>query len=598
MGFPSLLDLARVRALYAAGTSPHDLFAEIATRIDHADPAIFITRADEDRMAAEIEALLARAPEPNSLPLWGVPYAVKDNIDVAGMPITAACPAFAHVATKDAAVVARLRQAGAIMIGKTNLDQFATGLNGTRSPYGAPRSVFDPAYISGGSSSGSAVAVAAGLASFSLGTDTAGSGRVPAAFNNIVGIKPTSGLLSSRGVVPACRSLDCVSIFTLSVDDGARIRRIAQGFDPADPYSRSARQRPFGRASLRIGILAPGDREFFGDGESARLYEAAIARIGAATVEIDFAPFRETAALLYHGPWVAERLAAYESFGVTEDALDPSVASIILGGRTMSAADAFRGAYALEALRRRADEVWAQIDVLLLPTAPTIYRVDAMRADPIALNTRLGTYTNFFNLLNLSGIAVPAGFRSDGLPFGVTLAAPAFHDDALVPLAARMHHDAACGMGIDRLGTPPSSVGSDLPEDGRLRLAVVGAHLSGMPLNHELTALDATLEAAAHTTGDYRLFALPGTTPPKPGLVRAPGANGPGIAIEIWSFPPAAFGRFVERIPAPLGIGKVDLATGGQVSCFLCEEAAIRGAEEITAHGGWRAYMATLAAPV
>jgi len=596
MSLPTLLHLAAIRSLYAQGRiTPHSLVETLSARIEAADPAVFVTRATLADMHAQADALVARAPTPNSLPLWAMPFAVKDNIDVAGFPTTAACPAFAHDVVADAEVVARLRAAGAIMIGKTNLDQFATGLNGTRSPYGAPRSVFDADYISGGSSSGSAVAVAAGLAAFSLGTDTAGSGRVPAAFNNIVGIKPTPGLLSSSGVVPACRSLDCISVFALTVGDGAEVRRIAEGFDSADPYSRHAKPGALPQRGLRVGVLKPADREFFGDREAARLYDEAIARLGETVVEIDFAPFRETAALLYNGPWVAERTAAFESFRVPLDAVDPSVAAITMGGAGMSAIDVFRGQYELEALKRRAEAEWAKVDILLLPTAPTTYRVGQMLADPITLNSRLGTYTNFFNLLGLSAIAVPAGFRMDGLPFGVTLAAPGFCDAALEPIADRLHRAAATGMGRERDARLPAAQSAvTKPCDDRLNIAVVGAHLSGMALHYELIALDATLAGRAKTTGDYRLFVLPGTTPPKPGLVRDPGYDGPGIEIEVWSLAPAAFGRFVEKIPAPLGIGKVSLADGGDVSCFLCAQAAISEATEITAFGGWRGYVASL----
>ena len=596
MSFPAMLDLAALRMLYAQDRlSPQSLAEALSARIDAADPAVFIRRATLTELLDQADALVARAPVPNSLPLWGIPFAVKDNIDVAGFPTSAACPAFTHEVSTDATVVARLRAAGAIMIGKTNLDQFATGLNGTRSPYGAPRSVFDADYISGGSSSGSAVAVAAGLATFSLGTDTAGSGRVPAAFNNIVGIKPTPGLFSTSGVVPACRSLDCISVFALTVGDGAEVRRIAEGFDPADPYSRRARPVALPGRGLRVGVLRPGDREFFGDAEAARLYAEAVERIGETIVEIDYAPFRETAVLLYHGPWVAERTAAFESFGVPLEAVDPSVATITMGGSGMSAVDAFRGQYQLEALKRRAEAEWAKVDILLLPTAPTTYRVDEMLADPITLNSRLGTYTNFFNLLGLSAIAVPAGFRSDGLPFGVTLAAPGFCDAALEAVADRLHRAAARGMGRDLTAQLPTPIAA--PEGvagGRLNVAVVGAHLSGMALHHELIGLDAEPAGRARTSGDYRLFVLPDTMPPKPGLIRDPGFDGPGVAIEIWSLDPAAFGRFVEKIPAPLGIGKVTLADGGEVSCFLCAEAAVRGAAEITHFGGWRAYIASL----
>jgi allophanate hydrolase len=487
-----------------------------------------------------------------------------------------------------------LKAAGAIVVGKTNLDQFATGLNGTRSPYGAPRSVFDSAYISGGSSSGSAVAVAAGLCCFSLGTDTAGSGRVPAAFNNIVGIKPTPGLLSTSGVIPACRSLDCVSIFALNVVDGAEVRRVAEGFDAADAYSRHARPIALPATGLRVGVLSAADREFFGDTETAQLYDDAIARLECDTVEIDFAPFRETAALLYHGPWVAERLAAFEGFGVPMTALDPSVATIVAGGAGPTAVDAFRGLYALEALRRRGEIEWAKVDMLLLPTAPTIYRVAEMMADPITLNTRLGTYTNFFNLMGLSAIAVPAGFRADGLPAGVTLAAQAFQDEALIPLADRLHRTARCGAGLDR-DAPILLSPTTFPPADRLDLVVVGAHLSDMALNHELLSIGASLAARTRTSGDYRLFVLPGIVPAKPGLISAPGFDGIGIEVEVWSFDADAFGRFIARIPAPLSIGKIRLVDGSQTSGFLCDVSALDGAPEISAFGGWRKYLASLA---
>lgn len=590
---PEILDIPTLRRGYAERRwAPVELLTMLAERMDGADPAIFITRAPMTMLFKAAAELIARAPEPNSLPLWGIPFTVKDNIDVAGLPTTAACPAFSYRPERDAEVVARLRAAGAIVMGKTNLDQFATGLNGVRTPYGAPRCVFDTNYISGGSSSGSAVAVAAGLCAFSLGTDTAGSGRVPAAFNNIVGIKPTPGLISTKGVVPACRSLDCLSIFAATVADGALVRELAEGFDPGDPFSRRATPATLPRQGLCVGILGAADRQFFGDREAERLYAMAIERardLNATLVEIDYAPFRETATLLYDGPWVAERLAAFESFGVPADELDPSVARIMLGGATHNAADAFRGQYHLAELRRRTEAEWAKADILLLPTAPTIYRVEEMLADPIALNTRLGTYTNFFNLLGLSAIAVPAGFRSDGLPFGITIAAPGFRDEALVPIAAALHQAARSGAGLDRrfiVPVPPPPA-----PDGRLRLAVVGAHLSGMALNDELIALGAMLDRRGRTESDYRLYLLPGTSPAKPGLVRERNFSGPGIDVEVWVLPADAFGRFVAAIPAPLGIGKISLTDGSSVPGFLCEKDAVTGAEEITAFGGWRAYI-------
>ena len=587
---PEMLDLASMRTLYAGGVSPLDVADALATRMAASnDPAIFITAVDREGLASEAEQLLRRAPTPNSLPLWGVPYAVKDNIDVAGMPTTAACPAFAYAPAQDAFAVARLRAAGALVVGKTNLDQFATGLNGTRSPYGAPRSVFDPAYISGGSSSGSAVAVAAGLAAFALGTDTAGSGRVPAALNNIVGIKPTPGRISSTGMVPACRSLDTISVFAGCVADAIAIRRIAEGFDAADAFSRIGAPVAL-TARPRIGVLRPEDREFFGDAETAALYEAAVRRLAALRAEpvaFDYAPFRETAVLLYDGPWVAERLAALEAFAANHAAdLDPSVRAIIQGAGRFSAVDAFKGRYALEALRRRTEATWGACDALLLPTAPTTYTVEAMQADPIRLNSRLGHYTNFANLLGLAAIAVPGGFTSAGLAFGITLVGPSSSDDALAPLADALHRISGCGMGRARVEPGPAP---EAPLEDRIELAVVGAHLTGLPLNKELVALGGIFVREVTTARDYRLFALSDTTPPKPGLVRDPGFTGPGVPAEVWSLTPEAFGRFVATIPQPLGISRVTMSDGSAPSGFLCERWAVEGAAEIV--GGWRSFV-------
>ncbi|KQP68822.1 allophanate hydrolase [Methylobacterium sp. Leaf112] len=596
-GLPPVLTLAALRARYAAGDlSPADLAARVSDRMAACpDPAVFITPVPREHLIAAARALMARHPEPNSLPLWGVPFAVKDNIDVAGLPTTAACPAFAFEPAQDAHVIARLKAAGALVIGKANLDQFATGLNGTRSPYGAPRSVFSPDHISGGSSSGSAVAVAAGLACFSLGTDTAGSGRVPAAFNNLVGIKPTPGLVSTTGLVPACRSLDCITVFAPCVADGIEIRRIAEGFDGSDIYAR--RITPVSLPSApRFGVLTGADREFFGDTEAERLYDAAVARLealGGTPVAFDYAPLRAIADLLYGGPWVAERLAAVETFfGTNADDFDPSVRAIVASAGAFSAVDAFRGRYRFEALKREADALFSGLDILLLPTAPTIYTVAAMRDDPVALNSRLGLYTNFANLLGLAAIAVPAGFRGDGLPLGVTLVGPGGSDDALGPMADALHRGAACGLGRDRAGAVPDFVRRPEPGHAGVALAVVGAHLSGLPLNGELLALGATLLEKTRTKSDYRLYVLPHTEPAKPGLVRDPGFDGPGIAVEIWTLPPEAFGRFVAAIPAPLGIGRIALADGRAVPGFLCEAHAVAEAPEITRYGGWRTYRA------
>ncbi|ORE98167.1 allophanate hydrolase [Aurantimonas sp. 22II-16-19i] len=590
---PTVLDFASLSALYAAGTTPAEVMAAVADRMESCDPAAFIARRTRADILADVEALLARAPEPNSLPLWGMPFAVKDNIDVAGLPTTAGCPDYAYHPAADATVVKRLREAGAILIGKTNLDQFATGLNGTRSPYGAPRCVFDASYVSGGSSSGSAVVVAAGVAAFALGTDTAGSGRVPAAFNNIVGIKPSPGRVSTTGVVPACRSIDVVTVFAASVADGMAARRIAEGFDPADAYARRFADEALPR-TLRIGVPGEDEREFFGNDAYRALYDAAIERaeaLGATIVTFDYRPFREAAALLYEGPWVAERLAAIEPFlNERPDSLDPTVRRIIEGGRAMTAADAFRGAYRLEALRREAEAEWAKVDGLMLPTSPDIQTVAAMRADPVALNARFGRFTNFANFFGCAAIAVPAGFTEAGLPFGVQLVAPRDTDEALGAFAAALHQAAGCGAGLDRGFAPPAQATASQAEDDRLQIAVVGAHLAGMVLNHELTGRGASFVRAARTAADYRLFALD-TSPPKPGLVREPGFGGAGIAVEIWSLGAAAFGDFVAAIPAPLGIGKLALDDGSSLPGFICEPAGLAGASEITAFGGWKNYL-------
>ncbi len=531
-----------------------------------------------------MDEVLAQLPTDRSLPLFGVPFAVKDNIDVAGWPTTAACPEFAYTAERDAAVIARLRAAGAIPIGKTNMDQFATGLVGTRSPFGIPRSVFDERYISGGSSSGSAVAVAAGLVAFSLGTDTAGSGRVPAVFNGIVGLKPTRGLVSMRGVVPACRSLDCVSIFAGTAADAQAVLAVAEGEDADDAFSRA---RPTAGAgwgkAMRIGVPRGDQLPFFGDAEARELFAEAVKRVeqlGHERVEIDFAPFREAASLLYAGPWVVERLAAIEDFFArSPEALHPVVRQIIGGAASYRAVDAFRGGYELERLRRLAAREWADMDVLLLPTTGTTYTVEAVLADPVRLNSNLGTYTNFTNLLDLCGIAIPARIRpASGLPFGVTLMASAWNEASLCALAREFLHEAP----------------GPLVADDRVSLAVVGAHLSGQPLHHQLSDRGARLIRTCRTAPDYRLFALANTTPPKPGLVRAPGLAGGGIEVEVWSLSTSAFGDFVAQVPPPMVIGTVRLEDHTACKGFLCEPCAIEGSEEITALGGWRSYLAAL----
>jgi allophanate hydrolase len=590
-------DIASLQEAYGGKRfSPVDVASEALRRIEvYGDPAVWIACVPEPDVLARARALMGQGPS-EAQPLWGIPFAVKDNMDVAGLPTTAGCPAFAYTAERHAPSIERLILAGALFLGKTNLDQFATGLVGTRSPYGAPRCVFDSRYVSGGSSSGSAIAVAAGLVSFSLGTDTAGSGRVPAAYNNIVGLKPTRGLISTTGVVPACLSLDCVSIFANSVGDAAQILRVAQGFDAGDMYSRHDVPRTLPQAQFRFGILAAEDREFFGDTDNAILYEDAITRLsalGGNAVEIDYMPFRAAGDLLYQGPWTAERLAAIKDFMVHhEDAVDRTVRRIIAGARSLTAVDVFEGQYRLASARRAADAEWSRVDVLLLPTVPAQDRVDDVNADPIARNARLGRYTNFVNLLDCCAIAVPAGFRGNGLAFGVTLVAPACSDASLAGIADALHRAGDFGMGAARAAPIPRA-SRVVPSHGKDRVSifVVGAHLSGMALNHQLTELGGVFSATARTAPDYRLYVLPNASPAKPGLVRTPHASGPGIAGEIWMLSPDAFGRFVAGIAAPLGIGKVTLDNGASVSGFLCEAHAIEDAVEITALGGWRRYI-------
>ncbi len=588
---PDLLEIKTIHAAYrSGGLTPVDLFTALIARMNaYPDKAVFIARLSDAEILGAVKQLdLANI---DTLPLFGIPYVVKDNIDVAGIPTTAACPEFAYTPAEDASVVAKLRAAGAILLGKANLDQFATGLNGTRSPHGAPRSVINSDYISGGSSSGSAVAVGAGFAAFSLGTDTAGSGRVPAMFNNIVGLKPSLGRISTYGVVPACKSIDCVSIFANSAADAMAVLQIAEGFDPADSYS-----RPSANVTLattpRVGILAAEDRDFAGDSEAAKLYEAALTQastLGWELIEINYKPFLDIAKSLYGGAFVAERLAAIRLFFEAQpDSVNPVVREIIEGAKRFSAADLFADIYRLQALKRVTNAELAKCDVLLLPTAPTIYTVAAMQADPIALNANLGIYTNFVNLLDLAGIAVPAGFRPDGLPFGVTFIGPAFSEASLASYADILHKSLGAGAGPKKLA-PATTY--QAPKSNDVTIVVAGAHLSGMVLNHELIALQAKLVAATKTAAEYQLFAL-ATTPPKPGLVRAPGFVGAGIDVELWSMSAENFGKFVAALPAPMGIGKVTLADGTVHPGFLCEAHALDGAKDITAFGGWRNYRA------
>jgi allophanate hydrolase len=583
---------------YAGGETPLNLLSQLLASLSTEDAA-WISLIDQEHLIRQITALEARwsvAPNNAQFPLFGVPFAVKDNIDVAGLPTTAACPEFEYSPTSNAFVVERLIQAGAIVIGKTNLDQFATGLVGVRSPYGAVPNAFNPDYVSGGSSAGSAVVVARGLVPFALGTDTAGSGRVPAGLNNIVGLKPTRGAFSNTGVVPACRSLDCVSVFATTVADAQTVYRAALGFDAADGFSRAApavaQALP---AKPRFGI--PLQAEFYGDSQSVAAWQDSLEKItafGATCIPLDFALFDQVAALLYDGPWVAERYAAIREFAETKpEAIHPVVRDIIFRAEQFSAADAFAAMYRLGDLKRQADALLASVDALLVPTAPTHFTIAAVEADPIRLNSQFGKYTNFVNLLDWSALSVPAGFRADGLPFGVTLIGPAWAETALSDFGARWQAYAALPRGATGLPFIPDATGNPGPAAaGLVRLAVVGAHLSGMPLNRELTERGAVLVETTTTSSAYRLYALGGTVPPKPGLARK--ADGAPIQVELWDLPLADFASFVVGVPAPLGIGTLELAGGQQVKGFICEPYALADAQDITEYGGWRAYRAAV----
>jgi allophanate hydrolase len=594
--------VAAIVAAHRAGhTSPAQTVERSFERIrKHDDPAIFISLRDEKEAIAEAEALSARKDAAH-LPLFGVPVGVKDNIDALGLPTTAACPAFSYMPSHDSTAVARLRAAGAIVIGKTNLDQFATGLVGVRSPYGIPKNPVRGDLIPGGSSTGSGIAVSAGLVPLALGTDTAGSGRVPAMLNNIVGLKPSLGLISTAGVVPACRTLDCVSIFSLTVDDAMTALTAMAGPDGADPYSRNrplAEMTPF-PGQLRLGVPRSGQLIFFGDKASEKAYGDALKRwtaLGATLVEFDLEPFYETARLLYEGPWVAERyLVIRNLLASSPEAIHPVTREIIIAGARLSAADTFAALYRLQALRKIAERAFANLDAVVLPTAPTVYSTAQVLANPLELNSRLGTYTNFVNLLDLCGLALPAAMRPDGAPFGITLLAPAGHDAQLASLGRVFHADTKLPMGASGLQQAPLA---PLPANvaaEEIAIAVVGAHLSGMALNGELKGFGGRLLEATSTAPDYRLYALE-TTPPKPGMLRVHAGTGSSIELEIWALPAAAFGKFVAAIPPPLSIGTIRLADGRGVKGFLVEAADINGARDISAFSGWRAFVAEAAA--
>ncbi|MBA4244449.1 MAG: allophanate hydrolase [Pseudomonas sp.] len=591
---PTALTLAGWQQAYRDGQSPAELLHALRLEL-RTDDSAWIALASEAQLNAQLDALSALLGAANGelskLPLYGVPFAIKDNINAAGWPTTAACPEFAYGAETDASVVARLRAAGAILIGKTNLDQFATGLVGTRSPYGAVPNSFNPDYVSGGSSSGSASVVARGLVPFSLGTDTAGSGRVPAGFNNIVGLKPTKGWLPNTGLVPACRSIDCISVFALTVADALSVANIAGGYDAADAYSRKNPNSAKVGMPAQPRLAVPANPEFFGDSQNQAVYEAALGKLrelGADLVEIDFAPFQQLAEQLYYGPWVAERTVAVE--GVNPEHINPVVRGIVENGHKYSACDAYKAEYTRAELSRRINDALAGFDALVVPTSPTIRTLAEMQAEPVLFNSQFGTYTNFTNLADLCALAVPAGLRADGLPAGITLIAPAWHDQALAAFGQRWQQ--ALNLPLGATAKPlPAQTASDKPAPGCIRVAVVGAHLTGMPLNFQLTTRDAVLVEQSTSAAHYRLFALPGTVPPKPGLARV-AEDGAAIIVELWDVPQARFGEFVAEIPPPLGIGNLELADGRWVKGFICEPYALDGARDITSFGGWRAFIA------
>ncbi len=591
--------LSALLAAHRTGTTrPADTVRAVYAAIAAAnDPAMFITLRTETEVVAEAEALAAKD---KSLPLYGVPFAVKDNIDVAGLPTTAACPAFAHVADTDATSVARLRAAGAIVIGKTNLDQFATGLVGVRSPYGVPKNAMKEGLVPGGSSSGSAVAVARGIVPFALGTDTAGSGRVPAGLNNIVGLKPSVGLIPNTGMVPACRTLDCTSVFALTAEDALLVASVMAGEDGADSMARAL---PLGRLQavpqgLTFGVPKPEQREFFGSAEAKAAYERGLALaegLGLRLVEVDMTPFHATAQLLYDGPWVAERTAALgEIITRTPEVLHPVTRAIVENGLTVSAVDTFTALYRLSDLKAQAYAALEGLDGLLVPTAPRAYTVADLEAEPILCNSRLGTYTNFVNLLDMCGFAVPAAIAADGTPYGVTFLAKAGKDALLASLGAAVQRANGLTLGATGLACPPLPAFSTAPAPHEYAVAVVGAHLSGQPLNHQLTTLGGRLLEATSTSADYQLYALGGGGVARPGLVRVDKGAGTAIKLEVWALPFDKAARFIAQIPAPLGIGTVILADGRTVQGFLCEPEALQDATDISHFGGWLAYRASL----
>lgn len=577
---------------YSAGTQSVEAVIEQCLKQADALPAeAWIRKLTATEVAEYVDALHDESPA--TKPLYGIPFVIKDNIDLAGIPTTAGCPDFEYVPEQSAHVVEQLIAAGAIPLGKTNLDQFATGLVGTRSPYGACPNSFDPDYISGGSSSGSAVAVASGCASFSLGTDTAGSGRVPAAFNNLIGLKPSKGLLSCSGVVPACKSLDCVSIFALDAADAQTVFNVVAHFDAADCYARELEQAPTTSAAWTFGVPKADQLKFFGNAEYQAAFESSLAlmeKAGGAKVEIDFQPFLDAANLLYSGPWVNERYAAVGAFiEAHPDAVLETTRTIILSGLAIPAPQVFEAMYKLQAFKRITDAVMKSVDVIVTPTAGTCYTRDAVNADPIRLNTNLGFYTNYMNLLDYAAIAVPTAMTSS-VPFGITLVSFAGTDRKLLQLADRIQRQTGLTVGKSDCNPAPLE---PTPSAGTIDLAVCGAHLKGYPLHHQLEELDAEFVVTTKTSPDYRMYAFETGGVAKPGLIKDP-EHGASIYLEIYRLSPAAFGRFVSRIPSPLGMGKVTLKDSTSVCGFIAEPEVARIGKEITHLGDWRRYVPSI----
>ncbi|MDP4611185.1 MAG: allophanate hydrolase [Opitutales bacterium] len=527
--------------------------------------------------AEELEPYLQKleSSDPDSLPLYGIPFAIKDNIDLAGVPTTAACPAYAFTPEVSAPVVQQLIDAGAIPIGKTNLDQFATGLVGVRSPYGVPRNPIAPDRVPGGSSSGSAVALSEQLVSFSLGTDTAGSGRVPAMFNKLWGVKPSRGRLSTSGLVPACRTLDCISIFALNASDSQKLLRIAEGYDAADAYSQPTRDVAL-PDSKRLGIPKAEQLMFFSEVDYQPVWLQAVEDLkakGWEVVEVDFEPFLKAARLLYEGPWVSERYTALEDFLKTNAAdFFPATRSITSGGADHSARDAFAATYKLAALKRESEAAWKGLAAIVTPTAGGFPTLADLAADPIGPNSKLGYYTNFMNLLDLCAVAVPAGETQSGLPFGITWIAPRDTDKSLIEIADKGPH-------AERL-------------NDTLSLLLFGAHMSGLPLNEQVLGLGAEFVGEVQIAPLYKMVYLPEPAPHRPGIVRV-GDGGLSITAEEWRFPKAALGEFLASIQQPLGLGQIELKDGRKVHGFLCEASAADSAQDISDTGGWRAFLAS-----